>query len=42
MSVLTGRWAEVNPALDSKCMVLAPFCEEVECEERIKKETTRE
>lgn len=36
------KWEEFLPALDGKNIVLAPFCEEVACEERIKKETTRE
>lgn len=32
-------WEKVVPALDSKNVVLIPFCEEPSCEERIKELT---
>lgn len=34
-------WSEVMPALNAKKMVLAPWCEDGEMEEEVKKETTR-
>ncbi|KAL5608671.1 hypothetical protein FOVSG1_003352 [Fusarium oxysporum f. sp. vasinfectum] len=37
-----GNWDEVTPALDSKNVVLIPFCLDGKCEERIKQLTTKE
>ena len=33
------QWADFVPALDKKCMVLAPWCEEPESEEWVKRES---
>eukprot|EP00052_Salpingoeca_macrocollata_P013000 m.101619 g.101619 ORF g.101619 m.101619 type:complete len:389 (-) comp18726_c2_seq1:96-1262(-) len=33
------RWADVGSALDARNILLLPFCESKECEERIKKDT---
>jgi prolyl-tRNA synthetase len=33
------RWAEFVPALDRKCIVLAPWCERIACEEIVKERT---
>ncbi|KAG4259791.1 prolyl-tRNA synthetase [Fusarium proliferatum] len=36
------NWEEVSPALDSKNMVLIPFCLDGTCEDRVKQLTTKE
>ncbi|KAI1016642.1 hypothetical protein LB504_007099 [Fusarium proliferatum] len=36
------NWEEVSPALDSKNVVLSPFCLDGKCEDRIKQLTTKE
>ncbi|VTT56555.1 unnamed protein product [Fusarium fujikuroi] len=36
------NWGEVSPALDSKNVVLIPFCLDGKCEDRIKQLTTKE
>ncbi len=33
---LVERWEDFTPALDAKCCVLAPWCEQGECEDAIK------
>lgn len=33
---IVENWKDFVPALDAKCLVLAPWCEEVKCEEQIK------
>jgi prolyl-tRNA synthetase len=43
LKLLESRdWDQVVPALDSKCMVLIPWCEEPLCEEDIKERTARQ
>jgi prolyl-tRNA synthetase len=34
------KWEEFIPALDAKKMVLAPWCQETECEDKVKEKTT--
>lgn len=36
------NWDEVSPAVDSKNVVLIPFCLDGKCEDRIKQLTTKE
>jgi len=36
------KWEDFVPALNNKCMVLAPWCEEVSCEDHIKKTSKAE
>ena len=38
--VQIAAWSEFQPKLDGKNMILAPFCERVECEENIKRDTS--
>ncbi len=35
-------WDQFLPTLDAKNMILAPFCERKECEEKIKADSTKE
>lgn len=37
-----SRWDEFVPALDRKCMVLAPWCETTVCEDDVKKASKKE
>ena len=39
--VVVSSWDEVCRALDNKQLLLAPYCEAVECEDLFKKESTR-
>ncbi|VDM24589.1 unnamed protein product [Toxocara canis] len=39
---LTCDWNEFNSLLDKKFVLISPFCGGIECEEAIKKESTRE
>ena len=39
--VVVGNWEEVCQALDNKKLLLAPFCEEMACEDLFKKESAR-
>jgi prolyl-tRNA synthetase len=34
-----NRWREFVPSLDRKCIVLAPWCERIVCEEEVKTRT---
>lgn len=34
-----NRWEDFVPALDKKNLVLAPWCERIECEEEVKEKT---
>ena len=34
-------WTDFCKYLDEKCLLLAPFCEQSECEDKIKKDSTR-
>lgn len=40
--IVISDWEKVVPALNSKNLVIIPFCEEVKCEERIKEITKSE
>jgi prolyl-tRNA synthetase len=35
------RWDDLVPTLDAKCVAVIPWCEEVACEEDIKKRSAR-
>ena len=39
--VRISTWADVMPALNNRKMLLAPWCEDVECEEEVKKKTAQ-
>lgn len=39
--VVVSNWEEVCSALDNKKLLLAPYCEEMECEDIFKKESAR-
>jgi len=41
-TVEVTKWEEFVPALNNKCIVLAPWCEEVACEDNIKKKSKEE
>lgn len=34
-------WTQFTPNLDKKNIILAPFCGSIECEDRIKTDSTR-
>lgn len=36
------NWAEFSPALERKNIILAPFCGEISCEEKIKTDSARD
>lgn len=38
---IVTKWEDFVPALDSKCLVLTPWCEEEKCEEAIKERSSR-
>ncbi len=33
------EWKDFVPALDKKCIVLAPWCQETKCEEEVKEQS---
>jgi prolyl-tRNA synthetase len=39
--VQVTQWEELVPALDKKCVVVMPWCEEMECEDEIKDRSAR-
>ena len=39
--VVVGSWEEVCAALDNKQLLLAPYCEDMACEDLFKKESAR-
>ncbi|EKM76527.1 hypothetical protein AGABI1DRAFT_78653 [Agaricus bisporus var. burnettii JB137-S8] len=39
--VQVEKWEEVVPALDNKCVVVMPWCEEMECEDEIKERSAK-
>ena len=41
-TVEVTKWEDFVPALNNKCMVLAPWCEEIACEDHIKKTSKAE
>lgn len=41
-TVEVTKWEDFVPALNNKCIVLAPWCEAVECENEIKKKSKEE
>ena len=38
---MVTNWDEVCSALDNKQLLLAPYCEQMTCEDLFKKESTR-
>ncbi|GJQ78345.1 hypothetical protein Trydic_g22173 [Trypoxylus dichotomus] len=41
-TIMTTDWSQFSPNLDKKCIILAPFCGSIPCEDNIKKDSTRE
>jgi len=35
------KWEDVVPALDSKCVVVMPWCEREDCEDEIKEKSAK-
>ncbi|XP_057662757.1 bifunctional glutamate/proline--tRNA ligase [Diorhabda carinulata] len=40
--VIVTDWSQFGPALDKKNIILAPFCGEISCEDKIKADSTRD
>lgn len=40
--VIVRKWADFVPSLEKRCLVLTPFCDETEWEEKVKKMSREE
>lgn len=39
--IVTESWEKLLASLDQKCIIMAPFCGDIDCEEKVKKDSAK-